>query len=259
MNNLSYMIWIEMRKSVRSRMPLWTTLGSLFMPLGVALLILLAKNPEVSRQLGLISAKADLVAYTATDWQSYLVLFAEIVSAGGFFFFILAISWVFGREFADGTLKDMLAVPVQRSSILGAKFIVVAAWCAAMATISLIFGLLMGALIQLPGGTVSVILHGITVTAITICLVIAVVMPFALFASVGRGYMLPMALAVLTLIMANLIMVVGWAEYFPWAVPILFAQGDSSLTPLSYWIVFLTSVAGMVATYLWWMNADQNR
>ena len=71
--------------------------------------------------------------------------------------------------------------------------------------------------------------------------------------------MLPMAMAVLTLILANLIIVVGWAEYFPWAVSILYAQGDNSLSPLSYWIVFLTSVAGMVATYLWWKNADQNR
>jgi ABC-2 type transport system permease protein len=259
MNNLSDMIWIELRKAIRSRMPLWTSLGSLFMPLGVAFLIFLAKNPELSRKLGLISAKANLMAYSVTDWSSYLVLFAEIISAGGFFFFVLAISWVFGREFADGTLKDMLAVPVQRSSILLAKFIVVAAWSAAMAIIIFILGLVIGAIIQLPGGSLSVILHGSTVTAITVCLVIAVVLPFALFASVGRGYLLPMGVAVLTLMMANLMMVVGWAEYFPWAVPIQYAQGESSLTPISYWIVVFTSLAGMIATYLWWKYADQNR
>jgi ABC-2 type transport system permease protein len=229
------------------------------MPLGVAFLIFLAKNPELSRKLGLISAKANLMAYSVTDWSSYLVLFAEIISAGGFFFFVLAISWVFGREFADGTLKDMLAVPVQRSSILLAKFIVVAAWSAAMAIIIFILGLVIGAIIQLPGGSLSVILHGSTVTAITVCLVIAVVLPFALFASVGRGYLLPMGVAVLTLMMANLMMVVGWAEYFPWAVPIQYAQGESSLTPISYWIVVFTSLAGMIATYLWWKYADQNR
>jgi ABC-2 type transport system permease protein len=259
MNNLSDMIWIELRKAIRSRMPLWTSLGSLFMPVGVALLILLAKNPELSRKLGLISAKANLIAYSATDWSSYLVLFAEIISAGGFFFFILVVSWVFGREFSDGTLKDLLAVPVQRSSILLAKFTVVVVWSLAMAILIFIFGLIAGAIIQLPGGSPSVILHGITVAAITVCLVIAVVLPFALFASVGRGYMLPMAMAVLTLIMANMMMVVGWGEYFPWAVPILSAQGDSSLTPISYWIVFFTSLVGMIVTYLWWKYADQNR
>jgi ABC-2 type transport system permease protein len=229
------------------------------MPLGVAFLILLAKNPESSRKFGLISAKANLTAYHATDWRSYLVLFAEIIGAGGFFFFVLTISWVFGREFADGTLTDMLAVPVQRSSILLAKFAVVASWSAAMTILILIFGLVMGAIIQLPGGSLSVILHGSTVAAITACLAIAVVLPFALFASVGRGYLLPMGVAVLTMIMANLMMVAGWAEYFPWAVPMLYAQGESSLTPISYWVVFLTGLAGMIGTYLWWKFADQNR
>lgn len=259
MNNLSDMLWIELRKAIRSRMPLWTCLGTLFMPLGMAFLIFVAKNPEIFQKLGLVSAKANLMAYSATDWRSYLVLYAQIISAGGFFFFVMAISWVFGREFTDGTLKDVLAVPIQRSSILLAKFIVVAVWCAVMAIIIFILGLAVGAVIQLPGGSINVLLHGSTVTAITVCLVIAVVLPFAFFASVGRGYLLPMGVAVITLIMANFLMVVGWAEYFPWAVPILFSQGESSLTPLSYWILFFTSLAGMLATYVWWKFADQNR
>jgi len=229
------------------------------MPLGMAFLIFVAKNPELFRKLGLVSAKANLIAYTATDWPSYLVLFAQIISAGGFFFFVMAVSWVFGREFADGTLKDMLAVPVRRSSILLAKFIVVTAWSAAMAIVIFILSLVVGAIIRLPGGSASVILHGSLVTAITVCLVIAVVLPFAFFASVGRGYLLPMGVAVLTLITANLLMVLGWAEYFPWAMPILYSQGVSDLTPLSYWMVLITSAAGMLATYLWWKYADQNR
>ncbi|OGN93578.1 MAG: hypothetical protein A2Z71_10760 [Chloroflexi bacterium RBG_13_50_21] len=259
MNNLSDMIWIEVRKAIRSRMPIWTSLGSLFMPLGIALILLIAKNPEISKKLGLISAKADLMAYTATDWSSYLVLYAEIIAVGGFFFFILAISWVFGREFVDGTLKDLLAVPVQRISIVLAKFIVVIVWCLAMAALILIFGLVVGSLIQLPGGSLSVILNGCFVAGATVCLVIAVVLPFAFFASVGRGYMLPIALSVLTVITANLMMALGWAEIFPWAVPMLHAQGASTMMPMSYWIVLFTSLAGMLVTYLWWKYADQNR
>jgi ABC-2 type transport system permease protein len=259
MNNLSDMIWIELRKALRSRMPLFTTLGSLFMPLGIAFLIFLAKNPELSKKLGLISAKANLIAYSATDWPTYLGLFGQIIAAGGFFLFTFAISWVFGREFADGTLQDLLAVPVQRLSILLAKFIVVAIWSAALSIVIFILGLVMGAIIKLPGGSIHVILQGSALLAITACLVIMVVMPFALFASVGRGYLLPMGVAILSLIMANLVMVVGWGEYFPWAVPGLYAQGKSSLTPISYWIVVITGLAGVVGTYLWWKFADQSR
>ena len=80
MNNLSDMIWIELRKAIRSRMPLWTALGSLFMPLGITFLIFVSKNPEISQKLGLISAKANLIAYSATDWQSYLGLFGMLIA-----------------------------------------------------------------------------------------------------------------------------------------------------------------------------------
>ncbi len=225
MNNLYAMIWIEFRKAIRSRMPLWTSLGSLFMPLGIAMLILVAKNPEISEKLGLISAKANLMAYSATNWSSYLVLFAEIVSAGEFFFFILAISWVFGREFADGTLKDMLAVPVHRYSIVLAKFILAFGWCAVMAILVLIFGLITGAIIQLPGGSLHVILQGIAVAGITVCLVIAVALPFAFFASVGRGYLLPMALSVLTLITGKPDDGSGMGRIFPLGDPDVICTG----------------------------------
>jgi len=259
MNNLSDMIWIELRKAIRSRMPLWTALGSLFMPLGIAFLIFVSKNPEISQKLGLISVKANLIAYSATDWPTYLGLFGQIIAAGEFFLLVLAISWVFGREFADGTLKDMLAVPVQRSSILLGKFIVVAVWSAMLTLVIFIAGLVMGAVIKLPGGSIRVILQGSAPLAMTACLVIAVALPFALFASVGRGYLLPLGVAVLALMMANLVAIAGWGEYFPWAVPGLYAQGKSSLAPVSYSIAFLTAPAGMIATYLWWKYADQNR
>jgi ABC-2 type transport system permease protein len=94
---------------------------------------------------------------------------------------------------------------------------------------------------------------------ITSCLVIVVVLPFALFASVGRGYLLPIGVAILTLILANLAAVIGLAPYFPWAIPGLYAQGQGTLVPISCPIVMLTGVAGMAGTYLWWKYADQSR
>jgi ABC-2 type transport system permease protein len=259
MDNLSNMLWIEARKAIRSRMPLWTGLGSLLMPLGIAFLIFVSKNPEISKKLGLISAKANLIAYSATDWPTYLVFFGQLMAAGGFLLFILIISWVFGREFADGTLKDMLAVPIQRSSILLAKFILVMIWSIALTILIFIAGLAMGALIKLPGGSLNIILQGSNLVLITASLAIVVVLPFAFFASVGRGYLLPVGFALLMAMMTNMAAIIGWGEYFPWAVPGLYAQGKISLTPVSYWIVILTGLAGMLATYLWWMRADQSR
>jgi ABC-2 type transport system permease protein len=259
MHSLADMIWIESRKAVRSKMPLWTGLGSLVMPLGIGFLIFVARNPQISQRMGLISAKANLLAYSTTDWPSYLAFSGAILPAGGFFLFVLTISWVFGREFADGTVKDMLAVPVPRASILLAKFIVVASWSVAMTVVVLIVALGMGALIGLPGGSLAVIVRGGAVMLAAGALAIAVTIPFALAASVGRGYLLPLGLALFMALLTNLVALAGWGEYFPWAVPGLYAQGKSPLAPISFWIVVLTGMAGMAATYLWWKYADQNR
>ena len=91
------------------------------------------------------------------------------------------------------------------------------------------------------------------------CLTIVVTTPFAFFASVGRGYLLPLGMALVLLMLTNLAVLAGWGEYFPWAVPGLYAQGQSVLTPISYGITGLTGLAGMIATYAWWKFADQNR
>jgi ABC-type transport system involved in multi-copper enzyme maturation permease subunit len=259
MTNLPDMLWIEWRKAIRSGMLFWTALGSLSVPLLIAFLIFVSRNPQMSQQLGLISAKANLLAYASADWPTYLGLFSQLIAAGGFILFVLVTSWVFGREFADGTLKDLLAVPVPRSSILLAKFIVVAAWSAGLTLLIVAIGLVLGALMQLPQGSLASVAHGTAVVAFTAALTILAVTPFALVASVGRGYLLPIGVAVLALMLTDLVVFAGWGEYFPWSIPGIYAQGKTVLAPISYWIVLLTGLAGMIGTYLWWKLADQNR
>ncbi len=259
MKVLADMVWIESRKVFRSRMPVFTALGSALVPLGIGFLVFLARNPELSRNLGLVGAKADLTAYYATDWTSYIGLMAMIIAAAGFFLFVLIISWVFGREFTDGTLKDMLAVPIPRSSILLAKFIVVGVWSGVLTVGILGLGIVLGAMVNLPHGSMDVALQGGGRIAITACMVYAVVVPFAFLASVGRGYLLPLGAAVLALILANLLAIAGWGDFFPWGIPGMYTQADSPLPSVSYLIVILTGLAGVLATYLWWKYADQSR
>jgi len=257
MNALADMIWCELRKVLRARVPLFTFLGFLVMPLIGALLIFIFKDPELARKLGLLGAKANLVVGSA-DWPGYLTLMVEFTSLGGFFFFCLAISWTFGREFADSTVKDLLAVPVPRSSILLAKFIISALWCAALILETTAVGLLLGAVIRLPGATAAVLLHGTKLLLVAGTMSILLVLPFGFFASLGRGYLLPVGIAVLTAILGNLAVTLGWGDYFPWAVPGLYVQG-AAVAPFSYGLILLTALAGMAATYFWWKYADQNR
>jgi ABC-2 type transport system permease protein len=261
MHNLADIIWIELRKATRSRVPLFTFLGFLMLPLASAVFMFIYKDPELARSIGLISAKANLVGCSA-DWPFYLSMFAQGIAIGGLLLFSLVESWVFGREFSDGTLKDLLAVPVARSTIVLAKFIVVALWSTLLTLAIYVIGLLLGGLIGLAQGTGGVLLHGSASLAIAAGLVMIDVIPVAFFASVGRGYLLPMGIMLLILALANVIALLGWGSYFPWSVPGLYAGAGAEgagLEAVSYGIVILTGLAGVIGTYLWWKYADQSR
>lgn len=251
------MVWIEWQKAVKSKIPFWTGLGALFMPLAIGLLIFLSRNPAFAQKLGIVSAKANLVAYSATDWSTYLGLIGEILAAGGFFLFVIATSWVFGREFSDGTVKDMLAVPVPRLTIVLSKFTISTIWCIYMAVLIIAMSLITGGIMQLPNGSTDLLTQGIFRNLITAVLSIVVIWPFAFLASAGRGYLLPLGLAVLTLISANVLAVLGLGDVFPWCIPGLFAQNKNLLSGMSYWIVALAGLVGIIITHFWWKFADQ--
>jgi ABC-2 type transport system permease protein len=155
MRNLANMIWVEWYKAGRSRMPIFTALGFLLMPLVDTFFMIILKDPDFARRAGLISAKAQLMAGTA-DWPTFLAVLAQAVAVGGTLLFCLIGSWVFGREFVDGTVKDWLAVPVARGTILLAKFIVVMLWSLALTVMIYFVALLVGAMIGLPSGTATV-------------------------------------------------------------------------------------------------------
>ena len=260
MHDLTNAVWIELRKTTRSRMPLFTALGFLVLPCGLAFFMFIYKYPTFARNIGLISAKANLAGGAAT-WPYYLGVLGQAIAIGGIAVFSLVESWVFGREFVDGTLKDLLAVPVARSNILLAKFLVVALWSLLLTVMLFLVSLLFGAVIGLSQGTAEVFWQGTATLAVVACLTIVNVFPFAFFASLGRGYLLPMGVTLLVIVIANFIVVAGWGNYFPWAVPALYAElaGKGNLEPVSYLLVLLTGLAGMAGTYLWWRWADQNR
>ena len=118
-------------------------------------------------------------------------------------------------------------------------------------------------MLQLPQGSPAVLWQGTITLVVATALVAAVMTPVALFAGVGRGYLLPMGMTILFVLFANVLAVAGWGDYFPWSVPALYTQAGGSpgtaLEPVSYWIAALTGLAGIAATYLWWRFADHSR
>lgn len=261
MDELTNTLWIELRKASQSKLPLFTFMGLMMLPLAASFFMIVLKDPEFARKVGLISAKAHLAGNTA-DWPTFFSIFGQGIGVGGMMVFSVISSWVFGREFSDGTVKDMLAVPVSRFSILLAKFLVVAVWSVLLVVVITGIGLALAAVIQLPEASDAIILQGLITVAITALMVIVVGTPVAFFASIGRGYLPGLGATLALVALANIVAVAGWGQYFPWSVPGLYAGaggGGAALEPVSFVLVALAGLAGVAATYGWWKFADQNR
>lgn len=262
MNNFQAALWTELLKMRRSKVPLFTALGFSFAPIMGGLFMIILKDPEAARRMGLISAKAQLVAGVA-DWASFFNILAQAVAVGGAILFGIVTAWVFGREFTDRTVKEMLALPTSRDAIVAAKFLVTAGWTLLLTVWVFVFGLLIGRLVVIPGFS-NELLRSASVDVFGAALWTIVLLPFvALFAGIGHGELPPIGWIVLTVVLSQVAAITGWGDWFPWAVPALFSGAAGPRAELlgghSYVLVLLAGAIGLAATFYWWRNADQTR
>jgi len=262
MNNFYEALHTETLKLFRSKVPLFTALGFSMAPLMGGLFMIILKNPEAAKSLGLITTKAQLLTGTA-EWSSFFNFMAQAVAAGGMVLFSIVTIWVFGREFSDHTVKELLALPTSREAIITAKFIVIGAWSLVITLLILGISLVVGKLVVIPGWSTELFQTSFTGIIGTALLTLPLISFVALLASTGRGYMPPFAWVFLTLILANLSAILGWGDWFPWAVPLVasknFVSHTNDLGLHGYLVIFITCVLGVAGTLLWWRRADQTR
>jgi ABC-2 type transport system permease protein len=260
MSGLAAALWAEALKARRSRMPALTALALALAPLVGGLFMLILEEPDWARRAGLLATKAQ-VAAGAADWPTYAGLLAQAVAVGGLLVFGLVATWVFGREYADGTVADLLALPTPRWAIVAAKFVVVGAWSAALTGFVAALGLAVGAAVGLTGGSPALAAEAAGRLAVIGGLTLALVCPVAWAASAGRGYLPAVGALLLAVVAAQVVAALGWGAYFPWAVPALAAgvAGDEAgaVSAGSYALVLLTGAVGVAGTVAWWRLADQ--
>jgi ABC-2 type transport system permease protein len=260
MNSLFLAVSTEFLKARRSKVPWSIAAGFSLAPLVAGLFMIILKDPERARQLGLIGAKAQLTAGVA-DWPTFWSLLAQAVAVGGGILFAFLTAWIFGREFAERTMRTLLAVPTPRSAIVLAKSLVIGAWCVVISAWVIVLGLGVGLTVDLPGWSADLAFHWVGNIALAAGLITLLQTTTAFIAGVGRGYIPPLAWAVLTIFLAQVLAVLGWGAWFPWAVPALVVgatgpEGEVA-TSASFVVVALVAVLGLVASLVWWERADQ--
>lgn len=261
LNSIFASLSMELLKMRRSTI-FWITLGAAcFMALILGLMMVLVMNPGVLPP-GILKTKVALAAISA-DWPSY-ISFMEMASGGmSIIIFGFIVSWMFGREFTDRTLKDLLALPTSRTAIVTSKLITVVLWGLLISLIMFVLGLVIGSLIKLPHWSPGLLMPFTKVFFITALLSMLLCPPVAFIASAGRSVLPAIGFAVLCMGLANFFLNIGLGAYFPWAIPMLYtgAVGTAGnvLPAASYIIILTTGIAGSAGTILHWRYADHSK
>ena len=222
--------------------------------------MLIFKEPEWALRFGLLTTKAQITV-GAADWPTYFGLLTQAIAVGGLILFGMPTIWIFGREWSDRTITDLLALPTSRLAIAGAKFVVIVCWSLTLTAVIYGFGIAIGSAVGLSGWSPDVALLAAGRIATTAGLTIAVVLPFAWAASAGHGYLPSIGMMFLSVFLAQILAALGWGAIFPWSVPALFGgvagPGSQQLGGGSFALVALTGLMGIGATLIWWQRADQ--
>lgn len=261
MKGLLRSLWAESLKACKSKILWITILLFSFIAVMMGVMMFIANHPDLVGDSAVLSAKASMIGNA--DWQAYFDFLYQIIAMVGLIGFGFVISWVFGREFSDHTLKDLLALPVSRSTIVISKFIVISVWSVLLSLIMFFLGVLTGLAVSIPGWSSGIIVHAFFIFMGTALLTLLLSAPIAFFASIGRGFLLPIGLIILIIIITQFILVVipGAAPYIPWAIPAFYCGAAGPSGPqigiVSYIILSLTGISGVLITLAWWRFADQ--
>ena len=174
--------------------------------------------------------------------------------------FAIIISYLFGREYNEHTLKTMLTIPVSREKFLASKYIMFLTWIMILTVVTSISTLIFGFIAGLEGFSLKLFIDSFEQLLYANMLLFLTFSPFV-FVSLFITNMVPAMVGGAGLTLVNL-MVYGqnWAPYVPWVCPYLIASGEiaeySAGIGVSYAIILATFIIGLAISYLYFTRAD---
>lgn len=250
-------VFTELLKLKRSLVPLTTLAAILAAPWGIALFMWIVRDPQRAADLGLLGTKANLAGLEAT-WPAYGGYLVMIAGAGGLVMLAFVVAHLFGREYADGTAKNLLALPVARGWFAAGKLLVAALWWLVLVVALLAEGFGIGLAMGLPGFSTEVATTTV-VNAIACAGAAFLLAPVTSLTTVwSRSYLAALGVALGALALGNIFAHTGWAAWFPWSVVLLLSSpsGQVDVPWTSVLVLALTFVGGLVGTVAHLRYAD---
>ena len=260
MNNQLSALKAELLKYRHTKISLISIISFSLVPIMSGIFMYVMQRPQLVEQEGLLNSKAEAMIIS-TDWKGLFMVITQGMGIGGIIIYGFLVSWIFGREYSENTLKDLLSLPISKTKIINAKFMVYVLWAIGLGIVNFALGIIIGLLLKFTCLDGSAFLGIIKVYIYTMAMTILLGTPIAFFSMLGKGYLAPLGVVVLTVVFSQVIGALGMGEYFPWAVPALYSgvAGKIELKAISYILLLLVSVIGYCVTVLYWENTDHNK
>ena len=174
--------------------------------------------------------------------------------------FAIIISYLFGREYNEHTLKAMLTIPISRGKFLMAKYVMFLVWILILTVVTTLSTVIFGFIAGLEGFTLKLLVDSFAQLLFANVLLFLTFSPFV-FISLFITNMVPAMVGGAGLTLVNM-MIYGqtWAPYVPWVCPYLIASGEiaeySASIPVSYGVILATFVIGLLISYVYFTKKD---
>ena len=174
--------------------------------------------------------------------------------------FAIIISYLFGREYNEHTLKTMLTIPVSRGKFLISKYVMFLVWIVILTVVTSLSTVAFGFAAGLDGFSLKLLADSFAELLFANVLLFLTFSPFV-FLSLFITNMVPAMVGGAALTLVNL-MVYGqnWAPFVPWVCPYLIASGEiaeySTSISVSYGIILATFAIGLAISYIYFTRTD---
>jgi ABC-2 type transport system permease protein len=208
-----------------------TALAVLATPVFATGMVLLARSGLVTGPSAVkFEPLAEGPAGTAVAALAGQIITVVMVLATGF-----AVAWLFGREWADGTLGSLFALPVPRATIARAKVAVLAGWVVTVATAAVALTAL--GVLAVGGPVTPDVGSALLVDWVGALLMGALGLPFGWVAVRFRGYLGAVGGIIAVTAVSQIVAGLGLGRWVPYVAPALWvgaggADAADSVGPL---------------------------
>ena len=172
----------------------------------------------------------------------------------------IMISYLFGREYNEHTLKTMLTIPISRGKFLASKYVMFLVWILILTVVTSLSALVFGFIAGLDGFTLKLFIDSFAQLLFANVLLFLTFSPFV-FLSLFITNMVPAMVGGAGLTLVNML-IYGqtWAPYVPWVCPYLIASGEiaeyATSPTVSYGVILLTFLIGVAISYIYFTKTD---